>query len=585
MARPHLPPSLPQIQTALRRVTAGPTTPRKSGANVHLARTSTNATGADVSTPASFPATVGTPPSPVIASKLDKFLRGYPLRKNIIDGFTFGFPLHFDGADTNLHSRNSSSATSNPEHVEAKLQTEVALGRIAGPFHSPPLDNFKSSPLALREKHDSGRYRLLHNLSFPYDDRAVNFNIPRVFSTVHYASLATAITHIQDLSPGVFLAKSDISDAFRLIPLHPSNYHLTGFQWRNSYWVDLCLPMGCASSCQTFESFSSALAWILTNKLGVGRMVKVLDDFLFLANTESDCRKHLNSFLTLCREVGVPVSREKTLGPMTTLTFLGIELNTLTMRAQLPLDKLQKYSAKIYEILQKRRVTLRDIKSVTGMLQFSTSVVSHGRAFLRRMHDATIGVKKPHHFVRITHGIRHDLTLWHAFLSNYNGVTIISRPPVSDSVSLHLYSDASKQAFGATFASRWIRVAWPERWQSLSITVLELYPILTLVATFASDLSHTHVVFHCDNQAVVAILNKQSSKCKSVMSILRPLILLLLQHNVSFRAVHIPGVDNIVADALSRFQETPDLLRRSGMQRSPTIVPSPFLPDNFPIIF
>ena len=108
---------------------------------------------------------------------------------------------------------------------------------------------------------------------------------------------------------------------------------------------------------------------------------------------------------------------------------------------------------------------------------------------------------------------------------------------------------------------------------------------MTLVATFASALTHTHVVFHCDNQAVVAILNKQSSKCKSIMSILRPLILLLLQHNISFRAVHIPGVDNVVADALSRFQETSDLLRRSGMQRSPTDVPTSFLPENFPIIF
>ena len=423
--------------------TAGHTMQRKEGASGLLAPTNMNAPVVEDVTPLSFPAQVGsriitTPPSPVMANTLNKFLRGYPFRKNIIDGFTFGFQLHFDGSDIKLDSRNSSSATLNPKHVDDKLQNELALGRIAGPFDTPPLANFKSSPLALREKHDLGKYRLLHNLSFPYDDRAVNFNIPRACSTVQYASLATAISHIQDLSPGVFLAKSDISDAFRLIPLHPSNYNLTGFHWKNSYWVDLCLPMGCASSCKIFESFSSALAWILTHKLGVGRMVKVLDDFLFLASTESECRRHLNSFLTLCREVGVPVAREKTLGPLTTLTFLGIELNTVTMRAQLPLDKLQKYSTTITDILTRNKVTMREIKSVTGMLQFSTSVVSHGRAFLRRMHDATIGIKKPHHFIRITHGIRHDLTLWQAFLSHYNGITIISRPPVSDSASLHL---------------------------------------------------------------------------------------------------------------------------------------------------
>ena len=158
-------------------------------------------------------------------------------------------------------------------------------------------------------------------------------------------------------------------------------------------------------------------------------------------------------------------------------------------------------------------------------------------------------------------------------------------PPVSDSASLHLYTDASKQAFGGTFSSHWIRGIWPASWQQLSITVLEIFPILALVATFSDVFANTHITFHCDNQAVVAIINKQSSKCKITMSILRPLILLLLQNNISFHSVHIPGVENIVADSISRLQETQTLLRRSGMQQSPTKVPDHFMPQNFPLSF
>ena len=42
-------------------------------------------------------------------------------------------------------------------------------------------------------------------------------------STVSYATISDAVDHIQQCSPKAFLAKSDIADAFRLIPLHPSH--------------------------------------------------------------------------------------------------------------------------------------------------------------------------------------------------------------------------------------------------------------------------------------------------------------------------------------------------------------------------
>jgi hypothetical protein len=62
------------------------------------------------------------------------------------------------------------------------------------------------------------------------------------------------------------MAKCDIEDAFRLVPIHPTDYHLLGFTWNNLYYYDRCLPMGASSSCQIFESFSSSLHWIMENK-------------------------------------------------------------------------------------------------------------------------------------------------------------------------------------------------------------------------------------------------------------------------------------------------------------------------------
>ena len=244
--------------------------------------------------------------------------------------------------------------------MTSKLQNELSKGRIAGPFNNPPLPNFKSSPLALREKQEQGKYRLLHNLSYPYDLSPVNSNIPTSASTVKYERLSDAIKDIHECTLDAHMAKRDIADAFRLIPLHPSQYHLTGFSWEHKYYCDKCLPQGSASSCRIFETFSTALKWILNNKLGVKRVTKVLDDFFFADDTELECSAALSSFIYLCQELGVPIAQHKTAGLSQVITYLGIELDTHLMIARLPPTKLDTYREDIQNYMTHDKVTLRE---------------------------------------------------------------------------------------------------------------------------------------------------------------------------------------------------------------------------------
>ncbi len=59
------------------------------------------------------------------------------------------------------------------EAVSDKIGKEVEAGRIVGPFDEPPFENFRCSPLSLREQSTAGQYRLLHNLSYPYNERPI----------------------------------------------------------------------------------------------------------------------------------------------------------------------------------------------------------------------------------------------------------------------------------------------------------------------------------------------------------------------------------------------------------------------------
>lgn len=103
--------------------------------------------------------------------------------------------------------------------VFQKLHNEIKLGRIAGPFVSQPFSAVQISPLSLHEKKVKGNYRLLHNLSFPYDNTSINSNIPEEAKTVRYSSIRNAIHTLLHLPTHARTAKTDIEDAYRLIPV------------------------------------------------------------------------------------------------------------------------------------------------------------------------------------------------------------------------------------------------------------------------------------------------------------------------------------------------------------------------------
>ena len=81
---------------------------------------------------------------------------------------------------------------------------------------------------------------------------------------IQYTStqITDAIAGIKKIKSPCYLAKTNISMTYRNLPLKPEEYHLFGFRWNSLYYYDKFLPMGCASSCQIFERFSTGLHWI-----------------------------------------------------------------------------------------------------------------------------------------------------------------------------------------------------------------------------------------------------------------------------------------------------------------------------------
>ena len=112
--------------------------------------------------------------------------------------------------------------------------------------------------LGVVPKKTPGEFRLIHHLSYPKGS-SVNDGISAVNTSVQYARVDDAVRLIKSAGSPCFLAKTDIKNAFRIIPIQASDHYLLGLKWNNQYHYDCCMPMGCASSFKRLSKLSVQL--------------------------------------------------------------------------------------------------------------------------------------------------------------------------------------------------------------------------------------------------------------------------------------------------------------------------------------
>ena len=497
----------------------------------------------------------------------------------LFKGFSEGFTLGYTGPRLPRDSQCLLSAAVRPEVVLKKLEAEIVLGRLAGPFAERPFPHLQCSPIGLVPKREPNSFRLIHRLSFP-EGQSINTFIDKDLCAVNFASFDVAVALAMSAGTGAWLAKADIKSAFRLLPICPSDYELLGFTFQGQFYYDRCLPMGCSISCSLFEKFSSFLEYQVKQFSQSQFVTHYLDDFLFIGSSAASCEQLLSCFQSLCAALGVPLAEEKTVGPAQQLSFLGLEIKTLTQTVCVPADKVRATSERIEQALSKKKISLQNIQSLVGSLNFLCKAIPPGRAFLRRLIGLGSGLRRPHHRARISTGARLDLLTWLDFLSNFNGISVFPANEWESNDTLSLFTDAAASiGYGAYFQGKWVQSRWPAELlrKRPSIALLEFVPLYIALLCWGPLLEGRKVIFNTDNTAVVEIINKKSSRCARIMQLVRPFVLQCLHFNVSVKAAHVPGQANIIADALSRFQM--ERFRLAAPHADPVMTPSPPLPQ------
>ena len=504
---------------------------------------------------------------PVLDSHPDQQLAAF-LRRGILNGFRIGWT---PGSRLALPPPNLRSAHLNPEAVNHLITSEVSAGRLV--IADEP-DKVRRNPIgAIPKPNQPGKFRLIVDLSAP-QGASVNDGIDATLCSLEYASVEQAAKLVKHLGRGALMGKLDLSSAYRRVPVHPEDQHLLGLEWQGVTYKDTALPFGLRSAPKIFTAIADALAWAMCTR-GIRNFLHYLDDFLFCAPPSSSaCATAMEIAVPLCAEMGLPIAPAKREGPATTITFLGIEIDSCSQELRLPPEKLSRIRATLRQWEGRRSATKRQLQSLIGLLNHAAAVVRPGRTFIRQLIDTMKIPKRQFHRVRLNQQCKADLAWWSTFIQAWNGISLFPNLRPGPTV----VSDASGSwGCGAvSLASHnWFQCAWPPGWQDVNIATKELFPVVVAAAIWGKHWTGLCVQFQSDNQAVVAALSTRATRSPQIMHLLRCLFFFEAHFGFEHRASYIPGPENRLADALSRDRVNMFLSLSPQAARLPEAVPTP----------
>ena len=82
--------------------------------------------------------------------------------------------------------------------------------------------------------------------------------------------------------------------------------------------------------------------------------------------------------IPICHQLGLPIAPEKVEGPSTTITFLGIEIDSVAQVLRLPDKKLNRLRGMLAEWEGRRSATKHQLQSLIGHLSHASKVVKPG---------------------------------------------------------------------------------------------------------------------------------------------------------------------------------------------------------------
>jgi hypothetical protein len=439
--------------------------------------------------------------------------------------------------------------------------TDLLPGMYSTPIHSIPKP--RSEKLRLVNDHSAGTYSL--NSMILRED-VVGARMDTV------TNLVGALLRYRKEHPNTALIifKSDVSAAYRRLPLHPLWQIKQIVTIDGIRHVDRNTSFGGRGSCRDYTAFMGLVLWIAIFIKSIPDIFGYIDDnFSFEEEGKVTWYPPYQCYypskqtqlLNLWDEINLPHDKSKQeYAPV--LRVIGFLVDPALMRVSMDdtdKDQLIKHITDFVATAPGgTRRTLREFQQLAGWINWSFNVFPLFKPALSNVYAKISGKSESHAKIFVSKAVVRDLEWFVAHVKQSNGIYLFSDQEwgihEADIIS---YSDACMSGIGFFFerSREGFQCPVPSSPPKDTIFYFEALAVVSVVdAVTRLPSTPARLLVYSDNSNTVDIFHSLRS-LPPYNDLLKFTVSLLIKFDISLRVVHISGVHNGVADALSRFDE------------------------------
>ena len=376
-----------------------------------------------------------------------------------------------------------------------------------------------------------------------------------LFLKVEKFKMETPETIRTSLQSGEWVTSIDFKDAYFHIPIQEQSRKYLRFHVEGQTYQFKALPFGLSTAPLEFTVVAKEVKLMATHR-GI-RIHQYLDDWLVRARSHQACLQHTQELVQICQNLGWLVNLEKSeLEPKQIFNFVGYQFDLQAGRVRPTLDQWQSLQDKILHLLSLPSCPVRVFMSLIGLLTATEKQVYLGRLHMRPIQwHLKSNWRVPESLekrIPVPRSLHPHLQWW---LDEENVLTGQPLHPMQH--ALQIFTDTSKEGWGAHLNEHTARGVWSLPESKLHINYLELKAVFLALKEFQTLCSDKIVLVATDNTTVVSYINKEGGlKSGTVCALLWRILTWCTKNQVTLKARHIPGRLNVVADKLSRLGQT-----------------------------
>lgn len=299
------------------------------------------------------------------------------------------------------------------------------------------------------------------------------------------------------------------------------------------------------------QRIANAIVRMLRDRGVIAKMY--IDDLILISPSRERAEQDLRIAQELLKDLGLPEAPDKVQRPSTRVTWLGVDIDSVSMTISVPHEKLEEIKHCVSNAIKLKSMSKKHLQSVIGKVIHVAKCIRPARLFVSRLLEALRGMKKK--FIKVSRDMRADLIWFQEFSAQWNGVGLINtRAPDMD-----VFVDASGSGIGATDGrSAYGGQITPISDPAHNISELEAVNLAVALQTFMSRGDKgRHIRVFSDNMASVEVFTTGRGRNPIILECARSIWMLqaLLDIHISYE--HIAGSRNVFADALSRRHMAP----------------------------